>query len=134
MRSKINFANMLKIVRKSGKLPDFRTIFNIFAKLIFALKLIIWVLTHPNKMHKNFHKVFIQGSYWGMGGGIGIQFTTKVGCVSNMQEMCIIRGKCLFSALSREAFIRKKNYETYNRSERKQVFASNSKFQIKRFR
>ena len=24
----------------------------------------------------------------------------------------------------------KKNYETYNRSERKQVFASNSKFQI----
>ena len=27
-----------------------------------------------------------------------------------------------------------KNYETYNRSERKQVFAINSKFQIKRFK
>ena len=31
-------ANMLKIFRKSGKLPDLRTIFNIFAKLILALK------------------------------------------------------------------------------------------------
>ena len=29
--------------------------------------------------------------------------------------------------------INKKNYETYNRSERKQVFTSNSKFQRKRF-
>ena len=32
---------------------DFRTIFNIFAKLIFALKFKLWVLTHPNNMHKN---------------------------------------------------------------------------------
>ena len=38
MRAKINFANMLKNVQKSRKLPDFRTIFNIFAKLIFAFK------------------------------------------------------------------------------------------------
>ena len=34
----VNFANMLKIVQKPGKVPDFRTIFNKFAKLIFALK------------------------------------------------------------------------------------------------
>ena len=36
-----NFANMLEIVRNSGKLPYFRTIFKIFEKLIFALKFII---------------------------------------------------------------------------------------------
>ena len=36
--SKSQFVNMLKIVQKSRKLPDFRTFFNIFAKLIFALK------------------------------------------------------------------------------------------------
>ena len=38
---KINFGNMLKIVRKLGQtlnLPDFRIIVNIFAKLIFTLK------------------------------------------------------------------------------------------------
>ena len=36
---------MLKIVLKIGNLRDFGTIFNIFAKLIFALKFNIWVLT-----------------------------------------------------------------------------------------
>ena len=36
---------MLKIVQKSRKLPEFSTILNIFGKLIFALKLNIWVLT-----------------------------------------------------------------------------------------
>ena len=36
--SKNNFANMLKIGQKSGNLRDFWTFFNIFAKLIFALK------------------------------------------------------------------------------------------------
>ena len=57
LRAKINFAKMLNIVRKSGKLPDFRIIFNIFAKLILTLKFNIWVLTHPLNKHKNFHKV-----------------------------------------------------------------------------
>ena len=61
LRAKINFANMLKIVQKSRKLPDFWTIFNIFAKLFSALKFNIWVLTHPKNKHKNFHKVFITG-------------------------------------------------------------------------
>ena len=30
-------------------------------KLTFALKFIIWVLTRPNKMHKNFYRVSIPG-------------------------------------------------------------------------
>ena len=37
---KINFENMLKIVKKLGEtlnLPDFRIIFNIFAKLILDI-------------------------------------------------------------------------------------------------
>ena len=58
------FSKMLKIVRKSGFDPifgDFRTIFNIFEKKIFALKFKIWVLQQPNNMHKNFHKVLIAG-------------------------------------------------------------------------
>ena len=38
LRAENNFANTLKIVQKSGNLRDFWTIFNIFAKLIFALK------------------------------------------------------------------------------------------------
>ena len=42
------FANMLKIVPKSGNLRDFWTNFNIFAKLIFAPKFKIRVLTCPN--------------------------------------------------------------------------------------
>ena len=49
LRAKINFANMLKIVWKWGKtlnLPDFQIIFNILAKLIFALKFNIWLNTH----------------------------------------------------------------------------------------
>ena len=55
LRAKFIFANMLKMIRKSGKLrgwPNLRTIFNIFSKFD------IWVLQHPNSMHKNFHKVF----------------------------------------------------------------------------
>ena len=55
---------MLKIIRKSGLthfFGDFPTIFNIFAKLIFALKFNIWVLTHPNNLHTNFYKVIITG-------------------------------------------------------------------------
>ena len=48
---------MLKNVQKSRKLPDILTIFDIFAKSFN-----IWVLTHPNYKHKNFHKVFIIGS------------------------------------------------------------------------
>ena len=39
---------MLKIVQKSSKLRDFWTIFNIFAKLIFAFEFRIYVLTRPN--------------------------------------------------------------------------------------
>ena len=58
LRAKINFANMLKIIWKSGK---FWTIFNIFSKLIFALKFDICVWQHPNDMHRNFHKFFITG-------------------------------------------------------------------------
>ena len=60
--AKIFFVNMLKIVRKSGFDPIFgyfRTIFYIFAKLFFALKFKIWVLQHPNNMHKNFHRILI---------------------------------------------------------------------------
>ena len=41
-------ANMLKIVQKSRKLPDFWTISNIFAKLILALKFDIQGLAYPN--------------------------------------------------------------------------------------
>ena len=53
-----------KISKKMGQnlnLPYFRIISNIFAKLIFALKFNIWVLTQPNNMHKNFDKVIITG-------------------------------------------------------------------------
>ena len=60
----MNFTNILKIIRKLGQtlnLPDFRMILNIFGKSIFALKFNIWVLQHPNNMHKNFHKDFITG-------------------------------------------------------------------------
>ena len=60
--AKNNFVNMLKIVRKSGCdaiFGYFQTIIYIFAKLFFALKFKIWVLQHPNNMHKNFHKVLI---------------------------------------------------------------------------
>ena len=39
----------------------FQTIFYILAKLFFALKFKIWVLQHPNNMHKKFHKVLITG-------------------------------------------------------------------------
>ena len=53
-RTKINFANILKIVQKSRKLPDFLTIFNMFAKLFSALKFNIWMLTHPNNKDKDF--------------------------------------------------------------------------------
>ena len=52
---------MLKIVQNSDNLRDFWTIFNIFAKLIFALKFNILMYQHPNNMHKNLHKVFITG-------------------------------------------------------------------------
>ena len=52
---------MLKIVQKSRKLPDFRTIFNIFAKLFSALKFDILLLIHPKNKYKNFHKGFITG-------------------------------------------------------------------------
>ena len=38
LRAENNFENILKIVQKSGNLSDLWTIFNIFAKLIFALK------------------------------------------------------------------------------------------------
>ena len=41
LRAKINFVCMLKIVQKSRKLPDFWTIFNIFAKLFSTLKFCI---------------------------------------------------------------------------------------------
>ena len=41
LNTKIYFANMLKIVKKSRKIPDFWAIFNIFAKLISALKYVI---------------------------------------------------------------------------------------------
>ena len=61
LRAKINFVNVLKIVQKSRKLPDFWTIFNIFAKLFSTLKFDIWVLTHLNNKHNNFHKDFITG-------------------------------------------------------------------------
>ena len=62
-----NFANISKLsenLQKMGQtlnLPDFLIIFNIFGKLIFALKFNIWVLTHTNNMHKNVHKVIITG-------------------------------------------------------------------------
>ena len=61
-KAKINFANLLKIIRKSSKSRgwlNFWTIFKIFAKLIFALKFQICVWQHPNNMHTNFHKVFV---------------------------------------------------------------------------
>ena len=38
LRAKINFAKMLKIIQKAHKLPDFWTIFKLFAKLFSALK------------------------------------------------------------------------------------------------
>ena len=38
LKAKINFANMLKIVQKSRKFPDFWTIFNAFAKLFSTLE------------------------------------------------------------------------------------------------
>ena len=41
-------------------LPDFRIIFNISAKLIFAPKFIISFLTHPNNMQNFFIKVLLQ--------------------------------------------------------------------------
>ena len=63
---KNQFCKYIKNCRKISKkwvkpfnLPDFRIIFNIYAKLIFALKFDIYVLTQPNNMHKNFHKVII---------------------------------------------------------------------------
>ena len=46
LRAKIDFENMLKIVRKLGwtlNWSDFRIILYIFTKLIFALKFDIWV-------------------------------------------------------------------------------------------
>ena len=64
LRAKINFANMVKIIQKSSKFrvwPNFQTIFNIFAKLIFALKFDVWVWQHPSNMHRNFYNVFIRG-------------------------------------------------------------------------
>ena len=64
LRAKFNFANMLEIIRKFRKFrvwPNFWTIFNIFAKLILALKFNIWVLQNSNNRHNNFHKVFITG-------------------------------------------------------------------------
>ena len=36
---KNQFCKYVKYCTEAGKLPDFHTIFNIFAKLIFALKL-----------------------------------------------------------------------------------------------
>ena len=52
LRAENNFPNMLKIVQKLGNLRDFWTIFNIFAKLIFALKFnICWLLTHSNNIY-----------------------------------------------------------------------------------
>ena len=62
LRTKINFENTLRIVQKFGQtlnLPDYRMIFNIFGKSIFALKFNIWVWQHPNNFQKKFHKVFI---------------------------------------------------------------------------
>ena len=61
---KINFENMLKIVQKLGQtlnLQDFCIIFNLFPKLIFALKFNIRMWQHHNNMHRNFHKGFITG-------------------------------------------------------------------------
>ena len=63
----LDFENMLKIIQKSRKLrvwPVFWKIYNIFAKLIFALKFNIWVCQHPNNRHKNFHKVLLQDEQW----------------------------------------------------------------------
>ena len=52
--AKHNVANMLKNCLKIRVWPHFRTIFNIFAKLFFALKFKIRVLQHPNIMHMKF--------------------------------------------------------------------------------
>ena len=56
--SKIQFCKYLKNYQvNEGFDPtfgDFRTIFNIFPKLNFALKFYICLLIHPNNMHKNF--------------------------------------------------------------------------------
>ena len=63
LRANINF----KIIWKSGKLsgwPNFQTIFNIFAKLIFAFKFNIWVWQHPNNVQKNFIKFVLQNKKW----------------------------------------------------------------------
>ena len=57
--SKNQFCKYIKIVQKSPKSPDFGHFFYIFAKLYSALKFNICVLTHPNKKHKYFYKVFI---------------------------------------------------------------------------
>ena len=49
LRAKISFVNIIKIIQKSSKLrvwPNFRTVFNIIAKLMFALKFHIWVLQY----------------------------------------------------------------------------------------
>ena len=62
LRAKINFANMLKIVQKSRNLQDFWTIFNIFAKLIFALK--SECLYTQIKCTKIFIKFLFQDEKW----------------------------------------------------------------------
>ena len=75
----LNFANMLKIVRKWGQslnLLEFRIIFNIFAKLIFKLKIDIWVWQHPNNVQNNVHEVFITG--WKMTAIAKLQFSNFV--------------------------------------------------------
>ena len=48
IESRKQFCKYVKIVKKSGNLQNFMTIFTIFAKLIFALKFRILVLTRPN--------------------------------------------------------------------------------------
>ena len=55
---------MSKNVQKLGQtlnLPDFWTIFIIFAQSFFALKFNTRLLTHPNDMQKKCHKDFNTG-------------------------------------------------------------------------
>ena len=59
--AKKQFCKYVKNCLKIRVWPNFWIIFNMFAKLVFALKFRIRVLQHPNKMHKNFYKVFITG-------------------------------------------------------------------------
>ena len=59
--------------------------------------------------------------------------------LSDSYQMALLEGLKVQAShptmiLAEEGPTKNKNYETYNRSERKQVFTSNSKFQIKRFR